>query len=191
MNRAVFLDRDGVTNPLIYNRLTMEYESPHSLEDFGVYPFLLKSLRMLKSRGFYLFVVSNQPSYAKGKVSLETIKAIGESLREYVDQNGKLIDEYYYCYHHPYGIVPEYSFPCECRKPGTLFLKQAAKSFNLDLAECFFIGDRYLDIQCGKSVGMKTIKINNKNSQKDNQMEEPTVFAENLYEAAKLIISMM
>ena len=189
MNKAVFLDRDGVINPLVYNLATCEYESPNAPEEYSVYPWLLKSLRMLKQRGFLLFVISNQPSFAKGKTSLENIKAIEKLLQGYVEENGCIIDGYYYCYHHPEGIVPGYGGPCGCRKPGTLFLLKAQDEFDLCFKECYFIGDQDTDIMCGKAVGMETIKIENKHSAQKSGREEPGSYAANLYEAAKIIAS--
>ncbi len=67
MNKAVFLDRDGVINKLVYNRLTQEFESPHFEGDLELYPGTLQALKQLKEMGYLLFLVSNQPSYAKGK----------------------------------------------------------------------------------------------------------------------------
>ena len=182
-SKAVFLDRDGVINPLVYNIETGEYESPHYPEDFSVFTYVPKAIRFLKERGYKAIVVSNQPSYAKGKTKMENIKAIEKLLMEFSEENGRLIDEYYYCYHHPDGIVPEYSGTCECRKPGTLFLEDAVKKLNLDVSMCSFIGDQDTDIKCGKAMGMRTIKINNKHSAKKSGTEKPDGFAANLLEA--------
>ena len=188
MNRAVFLDRDGVINPLVYNIATKEHESPHYPEDFSVYPNVIKALRMLISRGYYLFVVSNQPSYAKGKTTLENIQAIEQLLRVYFEENDLQVEEYYYCYHHPEGIVAEYSGQCKCRKPGTFFLEDAIKSHKLDAESCWFVGDRDSDIKCGKTMGMQTILINNKHSIKNTGKESPNVYASDILDAATKII---
>ena len=66
--KAVFLDRDGVINPNVLNPETGCYESPHKVEDFKLFPWTLESLKKLQENGFLLFLVSNQPSYAKGKI---------------------------------------------------------------------------------------------------------------------------
>jgi D-glycero-D-manno-heptose 1,7-bisphosphate phosphatase len=183
MNKAVFLDRDGVINPLVYNPETGEYESPHYPEDFSIYPYTQKSLQVLKTLGFITIVISNQPSYAKGKTSLENIKAIEKLLCTFAEENGGLIDAYYYCYHHPQGIMPEYTQKCRCRKPGTLFIEQAIKKYDLSIQDCYLIGDQDTDIQCGKSMGIKTIKIYNKHSSKKSGKETPYTTVANLYEA--------
>ena len=191
MNKAVFLDRDGVINPLVYNQSTTEYESPHCPEDFSIYTHVLKSLKLCKEHGFKLIVVSNQPSFAKGKTTLENIQAIEGLLTAFSEENGRLIDAYYYCYHHPDGVVPEYKGFCRCRKPGTLFLEQAVERFALDKSGCFFVGDQDTDIQCGKAMGIYTIKINNRHSKRKSGVQTPDEFAEDLFDAASKMVAII
>jgi len=188
MKNAVFLDRDGVINPLVYNPITSEYESPHYPEDFSVYPNVLKALKKLKDQGYILFVVSNQPSYAKGKTTLEYIQAIGKLLADYLEENDVQIEKYYYCYHHPDGDTANYSRRCECRKPGTLFLEEAIRQYNLNPDECWFIGDCDTDIMCGKAMGVRTILIENKHSTKKAGNETPNEYASDIHEAAQKIV---
>jgi D-glycero-D-manno-heptose 1,7-bisphosphate phosphatase len=188
MNKAVFLDRDGVINPLVYNPKTSEYESPHYPEDFSVYPTVLKALKKLKGQGYYIFVVSNQPSYAKGKTSLENIRAIEQLFSDYIDENGASVDRYYYCYHHPDGTVPEFAVKCRCRKPGTAFPEDAVERYMLDVGLCWFVGDRDTDIECGKDLGMRTILIKNKHSKDKAGKVAPTVSASDIGEAALIIL---
>jgi D-glycero-D-manno-heptose 1,7-bisphosphate phosphatase len=187
MNKAVFLDRDGVINPLVYNVDTGEYESPHFPDDFSLYPYVLKSLKLIKDSGFKTIIISNQPSYAKGKTSMENIKAIENMLYVFSEENGKLIDEYYYCYHHPNGIVPGYTQQCRCRKPGTLFLEKAIEEYSLSSEDCYFIGDQDADIQCGNSMRIYTIKIDNKHSLVKSGNSIPGETVTNLYEAVQKI----
>lgn len=159
MNKAIFLDRDGVLNPNIYNTETGEYESPHFPKDFALYTFAEKSLRMLKDAGYIIVLVSNQPSCAKGKANMENILAIAKMLKEWSDEHNGLIDKFCYCFHHPNGVVPEYTKICECRKPGTLFLEQAKEQFDLNPGDCRFIGDRDTDMECGRRFGCETVKV--------------------------------
>jgi D-glycero-D-manno-heptose 1,7-bisphosphate phosphatase len=187
MNKAVFLDRDGVINPLVYNVNTGEYESPHVPEDFSLYPYVLKALKLIKKLGFKIIIISNQPSYAKGKTTMENIKAIENMLYIFSEENGKLIDEYYYCYHHPDGVIAEYTQNCLCRKPGTLFVEKAIQDFNLNIKECYFVGDQDTDIQCGNSMGMYTIKIDNKHSLLKSGNSIPGETVKNLCEAVQKI----
>ena len=188
MNKAVFLDRDGVINPLVYNLMTGAYESPHMPEDFSLYPYVERALRRLKNAGFLNIVVSNQPSFAKGKPSLENIQKIEKILSDFSKEHGELIDAAYYCYHHPNGIVPAYTGNCSCRKPGTLFLQQAAKQFSLNASKCWLIGDRDSDVLCGSNFGCRTIKIDHLHAEKSRENVKADYHAANLEEAVNQII---
>lgn len=159
MKRAVFLDRDGVLNEPVMNPATGEFEPPHSPEDLILFPGVIESLLILQDAGFALFLVSNQPDYAKGKTTLEDIHAVHDRLDRMLTSAGIRFREYYYCYHHPEGIVPEYSYACECRKPGPFFLLKAARDYGIDLQNSWMIGDRESDIRCGIAAGTRTILI--------------------------------
>lgn len=188
MMKSIFLDRDGVINPLVYNVDTCEYESPHYVEDFSVFPYVSKSIQLLQSLGFQLFVVTNQPSYAKGKTSLENIKEIHNVMDVYFKEQGINFTDYYYCYHHPNGIVPEYTAVCECRKPKNRFLIDAHSKYEVDYKNSWFVGDQDSDVECGKSKGVKTILITNKHSSMKRGKSAPDYLANNLFEAVHIII---
>lgn len=189
LRRAVFLDRDGVINELALNRATGEYESPHSLDDTRVLPGAIDAARCLQEAGFLLFVVSNQPSYAKGKVSLEVIQAVAAKVEQALRDGGVRLAEAYYCYHHPQGLVPGFSGPCGCRKPGTQSLLQARDHYHLDLAQSWMIGDQESDIECGRRAGCRTIMIANPlSAHRRPGVEKPTLTAADLPDAvAKLL----
>lgn len=187
MKPAVFLDRDGVINELVLNPLTGEYEPPHSPEDLLLISGVIPALRELQLAGFELFLVSNQPDYAKGKATLEQIHAVHGRLDHCLRAAGVQFREYYYCYHHPKGIVPEYSFVCECRKPKPYFLLKAARDYGIDLESSWMIGDRDTDIECGKGAGVQTILITYSPSTEYQGSSHPDFLVRNLGEAIVLI----
>src|SRR5258708_2898140 len=115
--RAVFLDRDGVLNDLVLNPATGEFESPHTLADLRLLPDVAGAALRLQQAGFALFIVSNQPSYAKGKTTLENIQAIAHEIERELAESGVKILRALYCYHHPNGIVEEFSGACRCPTP--------------------------------------------------------------------------
>ena len=67
MDRAVFLDRDGVLNELKYNERELLWDSPYTLDDFHWLPGVPDAIRQLNQLGLKTIVVSNQPGVAKGK----------------------------------------------------------------------------------------------------------------------------
>ena len=157
--RAVFLDRDGVINRNVLNPATGEYESPLTVVDFEFAPSALEAMCALQGAGFLLFLVSNQPNYAKGKSSLKMLESIHEELLSGLTQAGIEFAGFYYCFHHPLGNLAGYSEPCECRKPSPYFLLKAQAEFVVDLRQSWMIGDRLPDIRCGKDAGAKTVLI--------------------------------
>ena len=188
MERAVFLDRDGVINKLALNSKTGEFESPHSPSEFELFPWVIDSLKLLIYNGYILFTVSNQPSFAKGKVSMEKVKAVHDKFHGLMVQNSIPFREYYYCYHHPKGIIKEYSYECDCRKPKPYFINSAIKLYNIDRSETWMIGDRDTDILCGIAAGVKTVLIKEPLSSEHHGRSEPDITAQNLKEAADKLI---
>jgi D-glycero-D-manno-heptose 1,7-bisphosphate phosphatase len=186
---AVFLDRDGVINELVLNPDTGEYEPPHFPEDLIIFPYVIDSLLILQDAGFGLFLVSNQPDYAKGKTTLENLHAVHTRLHHILSMEGIHFQKYYYCYHHPRGVIPEYSFLCECRKPKPFFILQASHDYRIDLRHSWMIGDRDSDIICGKTAGVKTISIEYKHSVQSRGILHPDFSVANLKEAVGIILS--
>lgn len=177
---AVFLDRDGVINELIFNPRTGEFESPHFPGDLCIIPGILDPLRSLITSGFDLFLISNQPSYAKGKTSLENIFEIHRLLDEFLKSHNVYFREYYYCYHHPQGIVPEFSGPCPCRKPAPFFLFKAEKDHGVALSHSWMIGDQDSDMECGRNAGCHTALLRNERSSAKRGQSHPELTEDSL-----------
>lgn len=188
MVEAVFLDRDGVLNELVLNPETGEYEPPHRIEDMKLFPYVFECLGKIQNAGYDLFLVSNQPDYAKGKTTLEALEKVHNKFDQLLTLQGIHFRKYYYCYHHPQGIIPEYSYECMCRKPKPFFLFKAEEEHNVELGNSWMIGDRDTDIECGKAGGMKTILIEEKLSVNKHGKSHPDFKAENIKEAVNIIL---
>jgi len=184
MNKAIFLDRDGVLTKMIYNSDTGENEPPHTLEELELFDYVYESLKKFEDYGYLLFLISNQPDFAKGKTSLENIYAVQFEFERRLKENGVNFKELFYCYHHPNGINKEYSYDCECRKPKTFFVDKAVSEYKIDRNKSWFIGDRESDIQCGKNASLKTVLISKR---KINEYGSD-FSAENLEESVKIIL---
>tara|TARA_Y100000739_G_C20483161_1_gene406875 strand:+ start:121 stop:663 length:543 start_codon:yes stop_codon:yes gene_type:complete len=143
--KAIFLDRDGVLNkPVIINGKPYP---PASLKDLIIPNDLEKSLIELKKRGFLLIMITNQPDVARGKSKLEEVEAINNYLKQ------KLNLDYVMCCYH------DDNDNCLCRKPKPGMILSAEKKWKINLKKSFLIGDRWKDIQSGKSAGVKTFLI--------------------------------
>ncbi|MBI3308973.1 MAG: HAD family hydrolase [Candidatus Melainabacteria bacterium] len=187
MAKAIFLDRDGVINELVFHPKTKEYVAPHFPDELKLFPWTIDAIKTFQQLGYKLFIVSNQPDCAKGKTTLENLNLVHEKLHKIFIENNIVISEYFYCYHHPNGINPELTQKCECRKPGIYFLKLAKKKFNIDFKKSWFIGDRDTDIYCGQNAGTKTIQIKEEKSLEYTGKSSPDFIANNLKEACEII----
>ena len=156
---AVFLDRDGLVNELVFYPDTQEWESPRVPEDLRLVPGAARAIALLREAGWPVFLVSNQPSFAKGKTTLAALQAVHAALVAGLGEAGAALDGACYCFHHPHGVVPGYSGPCACRKPGPFLLQLAARGHGLDLAASWMVGDQDMDVLCGRNAGSRTILI--------------------------------
>jgi D-glycero-D-manno-heptose 1,7-bisphosphate phosphatase len=168
MAKAVFLDRDGVINANMFYPDSGEIEGPRTAADFTILPGALDAMQQLQAAGYLLFVVSNQPNQAKGKASRADHDAIQTRLVSALDGAGVRVTDFFYCFHHPKGVVPALSGPCDCRKPSPYFLNRARDMHGLDMAQSWMVGDRDSDIACGTTAGVKTIRIAHEKNQAAN-----------------------
>lgn len=186
---AVYLDRDGVLTEPVWNPRTGEYESPHAVADLVMCPAIVAPLRQLRERGHALVMVSNQPSYAKGKVALATLQAIAAEVERFFRQAGIDFAEVCYCYHHPRGILPGVSGPCPCRKPSPHVVRRVAERHGFDLARSWMIGDRDTDIDCGRRAGCRTALVRHRHAGGHQGRSQPTLVADDLAGAVAAILA--
>jgi len=172
MSRAIFLDRDGVLNRA-YVRDGRSYP-PASLAQVEILPKVKSSLENLKSAGFLLIVVTNQPDVANRKIPRSVVDQINNFLA-----NTLPVDEFRTCYHNDQD-------DCQCRKPRPGALIDAANVYQIDLSKSFMIGDRWRDIEAGQSAGCKTFFINY--GYQEKQPDCPDFIVSSLAEAAEIII---
>lgn len=153
MNRAIFLDRDGVITKPVFDTVRQTERAPWHLNEVEFFPNVISSLKKFTDMGYSIFIVSNQPDFVKKLVDKDSLMRIRKYVFETILSNKINLMKDYYCFHHPDFCV------CECRKPSPYFLLQAGKSYNINLSESWMIGDRETDIVCGKEARTKTIKI--------------------------------
>jgi D-glycero-D-manno-heptose 1,7-bisphosphate phosphatase len=145
MNKAVFLDRDGVLN-LALVRDGKPY-SPANLSELQLAPGAAKALGELKALGYMLLVVTNQPEVARGNTTRAAVEEIHGAIAAELP-----VDEIFVCYHQDKD-------GCECRKPKPGMLLQGAQKHNVDTKASFMVGDRWRDIEAGQSAGCRTIFV--------------------------------
>ena len=173
MNRAVFLDRDGVINR-VEIRNGRSYPPP-SLDAFEFLSGVAEAIDALKEAGFIVIVVTNQPDVATGVQRREVVEAMHERVQYELPVNGIKV-----CYH-----IDEDE--CACRKPKPGMLLEAAQEWSLDLSQSFLVCDLWRDIAAGRAAGCKTILIDYHYA--EEQAEKPDAVVSSLLEASALILS--
>ena len=133
MNRAVFLDRDGVINELVYHQEQEVIDSPFTPGQFKLIPGVTEALKTLHDNGYLTILVSNQPGIAKGHMTTKNFELIRQRMHSELIGDGTELDGEYYCLHHPDAVVEKYRMQCDCRKPLPGLLFKAAREKNIDL----------------------------------------------------------
>jgi len=146
LKKAIFLDRDGVLNK--------EVDHLSDPKDFEFINGSIEALKLLKQKNFLLIVITNQAGIARGLFTEETLKKIHDKMIKILKQNNLRLDDIYYCPHHP-----EFTGPCDCRKPKPGMILKAKLKHNIDLTNSFMVGDTLNDIQTGRAVDCKTVLL--------------------------------
>jgi D-glycero-D-manno-heptose 1,7-bisphosphate phosphatase len=146
MNKAIFLDRDGVLN---HDKVDYVY----TIAEFKIFNGVKEALKLLKQNGFKLIVITNQSGIAKGIYEEKDVYACFDYLQT---ETGHHIDDMYFCPHHP-----KFDTVCACRKPGTKMINDAILKYDIDASQSYMIGDAQRDITAGTNAGVTTIHINN------------------------------
>lgn len=154
--KAIFLDRDGTINKYV--------GFLRNIDDLELVEGVPEAIKLINQSGYLAIVVTNQPVIARGEVSWEELNEIHRKMATLLGKGGAYVDGIYVCPHHPdkgfEGERPEYKTLCDCRKPKPGLLLQAAKDFNIDLAESYMIGDSMRDVEAGENARVKrSIKV--------------------------------
>ena len=172
MRRAVFLDRDGVVNRIIYHEEMGIIDTPFTADQFELMPGIADAVRCFKENGYKVFVITNQPGVAKGHFNLDTLNAMHDKMLAQLSSQGAALDGVYTCLHHPEARVKAYKKVCECRKPKPGLLLQASRDHGIVLQESVMIGDSLTDVDAGKRAGCVTVLLGKRKCDLCRHMEE-------------------
>jgi D-glycero-D-manno-heptose 1,7-bisphosphate phosphatase len=148
---AVFLDRDGTINE------QMGYIN--HISRFHLLPGVAEAIRRLNEARIPVIVVTNQSGLARGYFPAELLTAVHEKMVTLLAEHGAHVDGIYICPHHPEAKREEYRVNCDCRKPKTGLLVQAAKDLGLDLVRSFVVGDRWSDLKTAANCGATPVLV--------------------------------
>jgi D,D-heptose 1,7-bisphosphate phosphatase len=178
----VFLDRDGT--------LLEEGNFVDRLDRLLFFPYSIDAVRCLNRAGFAVVIVTNQSGVARGLYSEDFVREAHGYIDEQLKAVGARVDGYYYCPHHPQGLVDALRTDCECRKPKPGQLLQAARDLHLDLTGSFIVGDRWKDIEAGEAVAARGILVRTGYGRDQEHAHSPrgAVVVDNLIQAVGWIL---
>ena len=192
-HKAAFLDRDGVINEIVWNDDIEQLDSPLDVSQFKFLDGAIEGIREIINKGYYVFVVTNQPSAAKGKTTLKKLYDINTYMIDALSKEGVIIDDLFMCPHYTKELpLTKEKFlikECDCRKPKPGLIYKAMKKYNIDIASSVMIGDSCTDITAGNTVGLKTVFLGDIKCDMCKKLSDvsPTYIAKNLLEASKLL----
>jgi D-glycero-D-manno-heptose 1,7-bisphosphate phosphatase len=172
--RAVFLDRDGVLNEVVIQR--GRPHPPASIQQLKLCADAALALARLKSAGFLLVVVTNQPDVARGHQTRAAVEAMNAAVASALP-----VDDFLVCWHDDRDA-------CLCRKPKPGLLLDAANRHNIDLLQSFLIGDRWRDIDAGAAAGCRTVLLDHHYAERAPD-SSPDFRTASLQEAADWILT--
>lgn len=146
-DKAVFLDRDGVLN--------VDVDYLYKIEDLQWVKDAREALAYLNSKGYKLFVVTNQSGIARGYYTVQDMQKLHEYMQSELLKMQAKIEKFYYCPHHKEGKIAEYAIDCSCRKPKPGMLLQAMAEYAVDKEYSFLVGDSKRDVEAAEAAGIK------------------------------------
>jgi D-glycero-D-manno-heptose 1,7-bisphosphate phosphatase len=117
-----------------------------------MFPFVAAAIQRLNEAGLPVIVVTNQSGVGRGYFPEALVHTVNELMAQQLAKAGAKIDAIYYC---PHTSAEN----CNCRKPKTGMLDQAAQEFALDLQRSFVVGDRYGDIELARNARARSILV--------------------------------
>ena len=148
MNKAVFFDRDGTLN--------VEVGYLYEFEKFKWIDGAIDAVKYCNDNDYLAIVVTNQSGIARGYYTENDVIELHQKINEELNKAGAHIDDFFYCPHHPEGIVDNYSVDCECRKPKPGLIEEACRKYDIDKSKSLMIGDMPRDVECGENAGVSS-----------------------------------
>ncbi len=173
INRAIFIDRDGVIN--------CDFGYVFKWEDFKFIDGSVEGLRLLCSAGFLLFIITNQSGIGRGYYTDDDFSKLNIQMLNCLHMKGVNIRAVYHCPHSP-------GENCICRKPSPEMILRAKRDHDVDLRHSYMIGDKLSDIEAGQRAEVGTQILVGHDVAPANARLAEFVRADNLFEAAKQIV---
>ena len=149
MNKALFLDRDGIIN--------VDGHYIYKIEEFQFVDGIFDLCRKAKAEGYLLIVFTNQSGIARGYYTEEDFLRLTEWMCERFSAEGAAVEQVYYCPFHPEKGIGQYKKESFDRKPNPGMIFKARDAFDIDLNCSVVLGDKDSDMEAGRNAGVGTL----------------------------------
>lgn len=146
MNKALFLDRDGIINK--------DAGYTYKPSEFEVVEGITSLCKEALIRDYILIIITNQSGIGRGYYTEEQFWEFMNAIEVYFKSHGIFFTKIYFSAYHPESKIEKYKTGAEFRKPNPGMLLQAEKDFNINLGQSIFIGDKLSDVQAGLNAGV-------------------------------------
>lgn len=181
--KAIFIDKDG----------TLIIDIPYNVDPgkIELTENCITGLKKLQAKGYLLVIITNQSGVSKGYFKEEALADVKQQIVKILAKENIYIDGFYYCPHHPDGIIKPYAIECNCRKPHPGLLFNASGDLGIDLQLSWMIGDILNDVEAGNRAGCNSVLIDNGNETEWIMTEYriPAANVKNINEAADYILN--
>lgn len=148
INKALFLDRDGVIN--------IDHGYVYEPAKFEFVPGVFAACKAFVDAGFKLIIVTNQSGIGRGYYSEADFHALTKWVISQFAAHDVTVTDVYFCPHHPQKALPAYLKDCDCRKPAPGMLLQGIAEHHIDAAHSIMVGDKLSDMQAASKAAIGT-----------------------------------
>ena len=149
INKACFLDRDGVLNE--------DVGYLHKSQDFKWIDGAVEAIKLLKKNNFLVIVITNQSGISRGYFTAKDVTNLHEWMNKILKKEDIQINDFFFS-----GDLPNNN-PESRRKPSPKMINEAVEKYNLDKRRCFMIGDKLSDLEAAKNAQIKGFLFNKSN----------------------------
>jgi D-glycero-D-manno-heptose 1,7-bisphosphate phosphatase len=172
------MDRDGTVSEEVGYMVDINLYKP--------FPWTGPAIRKINDSGMKAILITNQSGIERGYFPESLVHRVHDVLRAELARHQARLDAIYFCPHHP-------DTGCDCRKPRPGMLRRAEQELDLNLAESYVIGDRYLDVDVAHAAGTQCVLVMTGNGRAEYEkfkdlLQQPHFLAENLLDAVEWII---
>ena len=141
INKACFLDRDGVLNE--------DIGYLHKSEDFKWIDGAVEAIKLLKKNNFLVIVITNQSGISRGYFTSKDVTNLHEWMNKILKKEGIQINDFFFSEDLPNNN------PESRRKPSPKMINEAVEKYSLDKTRCFMVGDKKTDLIAAKNASIK------------------------------------